>query len=106
MIKNYIKQFRSRVSSFFNNEEKRKRKEQVYDILSGFQRNVPIEDVLTEEQIKKVENYYQNNKNIVDNMMKETKLAYPPDHPTQFEDRNNPSIWKPEYWRWYFRNKK
>lgn len=58
-----------------------------------------IDKVLNEDQVEGVLTYYAKRKDFVDKIMGETNKAY---EPSQIEDKINPSIWKPEYWNWFF----
>jgi hypothetical protein len=60
---------------------------------------IPVEDVLSIEQARRANEYYINHKGMIDKMIKTTKKSYEPSQP---EDLVDPSIWKAEYWRWFF----
>lgn len=53
---------------------------------------------MTKEQIKKAETWYSLHDNHVNQLIKTAKLSYPP---TEEEDKNEPSIWKAEHWKWF-----
>ncbi len=57
-----------------------------------------ISDVLSEAQEDKAREFYQRHKFNIDNLVKRTEKAY---EPSQIEDKNNPMIWKTEYWKWF-----
>jgi len=55
-------------------------------------------DILSVRQIQNVLNYYDEHTDFVEKIIKETNKAYPP---SEGEDKNNPSIWKPGHWNWF-----
>ena len=60
-----------------------------------------ISDVLTDKQKNGAFLYYLNHKEHIENIMSETNKAY---EPSQSEDKNDPRIWKAEYWKWFLAN--
>lgn len=69
-------------------------KEKVSDIKT-YQK---LKDVLTKEQTHKALEYYHYHINHVNKITEETDKIY---EPSDIEDKNNPSIWKGEYWNWF-----
>jgi hypothetical protein len=59
---------------------------------------VLVTDILSENQINRALIYYRKHKDPIDNMVKLTKNSY---EPSQIEDKNDPMIWKAEYWKWF-----
>ena len=59
---------------------------------------VSISDILTETQINRALIYYTKHKEYVDNMVKLTDNSF---EPSQIEDKNDPMLWKAEYWKWF-----
>ena len=59
---------------------------------------VLVGDVLTETQINRALIYYTKHKEYVDNMVKMTQNSF---EPSQIEDKNDPMLWKAEYWKWF-----
>ncbi len=57
-----------------------------------------ISDILTETQINRALIYYTKHKEYVDNMVKLTHNSF---EPSQIEDKNDPMLWKAEYWKWF-----
>ena len=57
-----------------------------------------VKKVMKPSQIIKGMNYYKDNVNRIENMMKETNVACD----VSFEDKNNPSLWKPGHWLLFF----
>ena len=57
-----------------------------------------INDVLTREQADRVFLFYEKHKEHVNKLVCDTEKAY---EPSESEDKNNPMIWKPEYWKWF-----
>lgn len=55
--------------------------------------------LLNSKQFEGALDYYKRHKEHVEKMMMETDKSY---EPSQIDDKNDPSIWKPEYWRWFF----
>lgn len=62
-------------------------------------RGPELDEILTEEQIGRIFLFYSKRKKFVNSMMKETNKTY---EPSKSYDKNNPNVWKPEYWRWFF----
>jgi len=60
---------------------------------------IAVEDVLNDKQIERANIYYSKHRKHVNKIMSETNKAFEPSQP---EDLVDPSIWKPEYWRWFF----
>ena len=61
-----------------------------------------VNDILNISQINRVILFYEKHKDWVDNLIKNTEKEYPPSQP---EDKYDPSIWKGEYWKWFFNYK-
>ena len=61
----------------------------------------PVSEILSEAQIGRVFLYYWRHKDYIDNMVKLTKNSF---EPSQIEDKNDPMVWKAEYWKWFFGN--
>ena len=59
---------------------------------------VLVSDILTETQINRALIYYTKHKEYVDNMVKLTQNSF---EPSQSEDKNDPMLWKAEYWKWF-----
>jgi hypothetical protein len=59
---------------------------------------VLVSDILSEQQINRAILYYTKHKEYVDDMVKLTKNAF---EPSQIEDKNDPMLWKAEYWKWF-----
>ena len=59
---------------------------------------VLVGDVLTETQINRALIYYTKHQDYVDNMVKLTQNSF---EPSQNEDKNDPMLWKAEYWKWF-----
>lgn len=57
-----------------------------------------VDDVLTLEQRCVVRVWYKLHKKHIDKMVAEAESAYAP---SLFEDKNDPMLWKAEYWKWY-----
>lgn len=57
-----------------------------------------IESVLNSRQREVATAFYLRNKSHVDRLILSTNKAY---EPSQVEDKNNPAIWKAEYWKWF-----
>lgn len=57
-----------------------------------------ISDVLNDRQKEGVFLFYQKHKERIDRLVNETEKAY---EPSEAEDKNNPMIWKNEYWKWW-----
>lgn len=60
-----------------------------------------INEVLTTEQERRVLLFYNEHRKYIDKLVSETEKAY---EPSQGEDKNNPMIWKAEYWKWFLAN--
>lgn len=56
-----------------------------------------LETHLTNQQIQKAKDWYLKHKTHV-NIITNGVGKFPP---TLHEDKNNPSIWKPEHWNWF-----
>ena len=59
---------------------------------------VLVREILSEQQINRAILYYTKHKEYVDDMVKLTKNAF---EPSQIEDKNDPMLWKAEYWKWF-----
>lgn len=57
--------------------------------------------VLTNTQINKAVEWYDQHILHVDNLVDNTELAYPP---TDLEDQSNPALWKGSHWKWFIKN--
>jgi hypothetical protein len=57
-----------------------------------------ISEVLSDEQEGKAWLFYYKHKEHIDKLVYSTEKAYEPSQP---EDKNNPAIWKSEYWKWF-----
>ena len=57
-----------------------------------------LSEVLTANQICDIYKFYIANEDRINKKVSEVKLAYPP---SEIEDKNNPMIWKDEYWKWF-----
>jgi hypothetical protein len=55
-------------------------------------------DVLTIGQISNTIKWYKQHKEHINKMVADTEKAYPP---SLIEDKNNPMLWKAEYWKWF-----
>ena len=55
-----------------------------------------IGEVLTIEQTGKAFLFYNKHKVHIDKLLSTTKIMY---EPSQTEDKNDPMIWKAEYWK-------
>lgn len=60
--------------------------------------NAKVSDVLTDVQHANAYSFYLNHKKHILKIVSETDNAYAP---SQIEDKNDPRIWKAEYWRWF-----
>ena len=60
-----------------------------------------ISDVLNDRQKNGAFLFYLNHKESIEKRIKNTELAY---EPSQIEDKNDPRIWKDEYWKWFLAN--
>jgi len=60
--------------------------------------NTPI---LTPDQVFKIILWYTGHSQHIMNITSNTEYFYPPTD----EDKNNPSLWKPEHWKWYLEAK-
>lgn len=60
-----------------------------------------ISDVLTTEQSFSAFSFYNKHKERLDKLSSETDKAY---EPSESEDKNNPMLWKAEYWKWFLIN--
>jgi len=58
-----------------------------------------VVDVLSKEQIEKARDYYNNHKGHVDKIMQESNVAC---DVSESEDKNDPRLWKPGHWLWFF----
>lgn len=58
---------------------------------------------LSDEQLEEARRFYDNHKNWIHKIMKEpdNENEYPP---TEVEDKNDPRLWKPQYWKWFVNN--
>jgi hypothetical protein len=57
-----------------------------------------ISEVLSEKQESDARTFYNRHKPRIDMLIKHIDKAYAP---SQSEDKNNPMIWKTEYWKWF-----
>ena len=55
------------------------------------------EEILTGRQIQEAEIWYYKHRNHVNSIVN-GKSKFPP---TDIEDKNEPSLWKPEHWNWF-----
>jgi hypothetical protein len=55
-------------------------------------------DVLTMEQIVKAMKWYKLHKDNINKIVADTEKIFAP---SLFEDKNDPMIWKAEYWKWF-----
>lgn len=53
---------------------------------------------LTNKQYKTAVIFYGKHRNHIDKLVNETKDQYPP---TLAEDKNDPTLWKANHWRWF-----
>lgn len=60
-----------------------------------------IEEVLNERQKEKALLFYKHHKERIDTWVKTTSKSYEPSEP---DDKEDPRIWKPEYWKWFLTN--
>lgn len=58
-----------------------------------------ISEVLTDVQKDRAFSFYNKHKQHIDKIVSDTEKAY---EPSETEDKNNPMIWKAEYWKWFF----
>jgi hypothetical protein len=58
-----------------------------------------VKDALRPKQIIRAMNYYSEHVRHVELLMKETNIAC---DVSEWEDKNNPSLWKPGHWLWFF----
>ena len=68
------------------------------DVSGAFAKNTTT---LNERQWDNAYTFYFNHKDHIDNMISDTKLAY---EPSEVYDKNDPRIWKAEYWKWFLAN--
>lgn len=61
--------------------------------------NLKLRKVLTFGQIIKALEYHKRRPDFVQQLRNEEDASY---EPSQLEDKNDPSIWKPGYWNWFF----
>lgn len=52
---------------------------------------------LSSKQIQKAEEFYLSHKNHIDIITSAEKYS-----PSDIDDKNNPFIWKPNQWLWFF----
>jgi hypothetical protein len=57
-----------------------------------------IREVLTKHQEDLALWFYLKHKKSIDNRIANTNRAY---EPSQVEDKNDPMLWKDEYWKWF-----
>lgn len=57
-----------------------------------------IEEVLSSDQIIKALYFYNDNKQYIEDMVETTIESI---EPIELDDKNDPSIWIPEYWKWF-----
>ena len=55
------------------------------------------EEILTGRQMQEAEIWYYKHRNYVSSIVND-KSKFPP---TDNEDKNEPSLWKPEHWNWF-----
>lgn len=60
-----------------------------------------IEHALTQDQIKEGFRYHHEHADYVNNIMNETNVM---SDVSEIEDKNNPRLWKPSHWNWFFNN--
>lgn len=59
-----------------------------------------LHSVLTNKQIESALYYYANHRNHVLNLINEAENKRV--SPSENEDKNNPALWKPIHWNWFF----
>lgn len=57
-----------------------------------------IETVLNDKQKEKANSFYYHNKEHIEKIIKAVEKPY---EPSESEDKNDPRIWKAEYWKWF-----
>jgi uncharacterized membrane protein len=62
-----------------------------------------LTDVLSSNQLSNVLIYYLRHKKHIDHLVSTTEKSF---SPSQIEDKNDPMIWKAEYWKWFLSNLK
>jgi hypothetical protein len=60
-----------------------------------------VSEILSEVQIGRAFFYYWKHKRYVDDMVNLTQNQF---EPSQMEDKNDPMLWKAEYWKWFLAN--
>jgi len=64
-------------------------------------RQFAVSKILSEVQIGRAFLYYWKHKRYVDDMVNLTQNQF---EPSQMEDKNDPMLWKAEYWKWFLAN--
>ena len=90
-----LDQFNDMCGKVFGGNPKNKLKKSYYPLPE-------ITDVLSPSQIDKVEEYYRLHEDRVDKMMENEEVMC---EPSENLDKNDPSLWKPQYWNWYFKDR-
>ena len=72
-------------------------KEAQYNISDVSGMHATPEEILTGMQIQEAEIWYYKHRNHVNSLVN-GKAKFPP---TTQEDKNEPSLWKPEHWNWF-----
>ncbi len=62
-----------------------------------------VSDTLSDEQIERVLRYVKNHPVAVNSLLKEANLPF---EVSETEDKNDPRLWKPGHWLWFFTTKK
>ena len=57
-----------------------------------------VQDTLTDKQINRALHWYATHVDHVNKLMLSTENTYPP---SLNEDKEEPSLWKPEHWKWF-----
>ena len=60
-----------------------------------------VSEILSGVQINRAFLYYCKHKDYVDDMVKLTQNQF---DPSQMKDKNDPMLWKAEYWKWFLTN--
>lgn len=59
-----------------------------------------MNEELTQEQINKAQQYFEQHQEQLRSGAAVANAWYPP---TDFEDKNNPMIWKTNHWKWFIK---
>lgn len=59
-----------------------------------------LKDVLTDEQVEQAKKWLREHEKHIYSMMNEPNTSMYP--PSEWEDKNNPALWKPAYWLWFY----